>query len=128
MPNRFIGVVGDHSGDLPVENIALSRDKKFLASCSHDQKIKFWNVEPVAKETVNAKEKAKRGDRNKFLKSSNKSDFFSGLMDDAGPSTSSGVTDDHNDGDDDDDDEWESDSDFESGNELENENDNSGKT
>lgn len=43
LPNRFVGVVGEH-GEFPIEQIRLSPDKNILASCSHDQKIKFWDV------------------------------------------------------------------------------------
>jgi WD40 repeat protein len=43
LPNRFLGVVGEH-GEFPIEQIHLSPDRNLLASCSHDQKIKFWDV------------------------------------------------------------------------------------
>eukprot|EP01114_Cavostelium_apophysatum_P019492 TRINITY_DN6300_c0_g1_i2.p1 TRINITY_DN6300_c0_g1~~TRINITY_DN6300_c0_g1_i2.p1 ORF type:complete len:396 (-),score=111.35 TRINITY_DN6300_c0_g1_i2:82-1269(-) len=43
-PNKFIGVIGDHQ-DFPVEHMKLSRDKRFLASTSHEDVVKFWNVE-----------------------------------------------------------------------------------
>ena len=42
-PNKLLGVIGDHEG-FPVERIALSHDKSFLASCSHDSTVKFWDV------------------------------------------------------------------------------------
>ena len=43
LPNRFLETVGEHS-DFPIDRIRLSRDGCLLASCSHDQKIKFWGV------------------------------------------------------------------------------------
>ena len=43
LPNRFVGTVGEHE-DFPVERMRLSRDGDILASCSHDQSIKFWDV------------------------------------------------------------------------------------
>lgn len=43
LPNRFVGTVGEHD-DFPVERMRLSRDGDILASCSHDQSIKFWDV------------------------------------------------------------------------------------
>ena len=42
-PNKFIGILGDHD-DMPIERLAFSRDKKWLASCSHDSSVKFWNA------------------------------------------------------------------------------------
>ena len=42
-PNQFLGVIGEHE-DFPIERLAYSRDKKYLASCSHDNTVKFWNV------------------------------------------------------------------------------------
>ena len=36
-------MVGEH-GEFPVEQIRLSPGRNLLASCSHDQKIKFWDV------------------------------------------------------------------------------------
>lgn len=42
-PNSFLGVVGFHE-DFPIEKLCLSRDGNLLASISHDQSIKFWNI------------------------------------------------------------------------------------
>ena len=42
-PNKLLGVIGEHDG-YPVEHIALSHDRAFLSSCSHDNTVKFWNV------------------------------------------------------------------------------------
>lgn len=43
LPNRFVGTVGEHK-DFPVERMRISRDGNTLASCSHDQSVKFWDV------------------------------------------------------------------------------------
>ena len=40
---RLVGVVGEH-GDFPIEAIRRSHDEKFMASCSHDQTVKFWDI------------------------------------------------------------------------------------
>ena len=39
-----MGIVGEHA-DFPIERIKLAPNHKYLASCSHDDLIKFWNVE-----------------------------------------------------------------------------------
>jgi len=43
-PNKLLGVVGEHA-DFPIERIKLCPNNKYLASCSHDDTVKFWNVE-----------------------------------------------------------------------------------
>lgn len=90
LPNRFLGIVGEHPGDFPVENLSLSRDKHWLASCSHDQKIKFWDVDSIKEETVDVRNKAKKGNKNKHLKSSDKGDFFADLAADDNSASTSG--------------------------------------
>lgn len=42
-PNKVLGVIGDHN-NFPVEGIKLSCDRNFLASFSHDEIVRFWNV------------------------------------------------------------------------------------
>lgn len=81
LPNRFLGVVGQHE-QFPVENLTLSRGRDLLASCSHDQKIKFWNVEHVDKEEVDTSKRAKKTNKTKVLnKAMAKNDFFADLAD-----------------------------------------------
>ncbi len=69
-PNKLLGVVGEHS-DFPVETVVLSHDRKvgacagcrararalsntracqYLVSASHDNKVKFWNIEYLFEE------------------------------------------------------------------------------
>jgi WD40 repeat protein len=43
MPNKLLGLVGEH-GDFPIEAISMSFNKGLLASASHDNRIKFWNI------------------------------------------------------------------------------------
>ncbi|RKP04399.1 hypothetical protein THASP1DRAFT_33842, partial [Thamnocephalis sphaerospora] len=44
LPNKFIGCIGEH-GTFPIERIKLTHDRQFLGSCSHDQTIRFWDVQ-----------------------------------------------------------------------------------
>ncbi|XP_034149178.1 WD repeat-containing protein 55 isoform X1 [Esox lucius] len=83
LPNRVLGCIGQHVGE-PIEQIACSRDSHFLASCAHDQMIKFWDISSLREMTVSDYRKRKKKDGN--LKSLSKKaygggdDFFSGLM------------------------------------------------
>lgn len=43
MPNSLLGVVGSHE-EYPIERLALSGEGDLLASVSHDQTVKFWNI------------------------------------------------------------------------------------
>mmetsp|Transcript_25549 Transcript_25549/g.71456 ORF Transcript_25549/g.71456 Transcript_25549/m.71456 type:complete len:381 (+) Transcript_25549:169-1311(+) len=43
LPNKLLGVVGEHA-DYPVECVALSGDRKLLASASHDNTVKIWDI------------------------------------------------------------------------------------
>mmetsp|Transcript_22496 Transcript_22496/g.47636 ORF Transcript_22496/g.47636 Transcript_22496/m.47636 type:complete len:403 (+) Transcript_22496:14-1222(+) len=43
-PNKVLGLVGDHE-DLPVEELAIDSGKTTLASCSHDNTVRLWDVE-----------------------------------------------------------------------------------
>ncbi|NXJ84398.1 WDR55 protein, partial [Trogon melanurus] len=43
LPNRVLGCVGQHLGE-PIEQLAVASDGRLLASCAHDQKVKFWDV------------------------------------------------------------------------------------
>ncbi|XP_028401663.1 WD repeat-containing protein 55-like [Dendronephthya gigantea] len=74
LPNRFVGVVGEH-GEFPIEQISLSPDKNILASCSHDQKIKFWDVKHF-KEMTSSEDIPKT---TKSKKSSETENFFEDL-------------------------------------------------
>ena len=79
LPNQFVGVVGEHK-DFPVENLSISHCKKLLASCSHDQTVKFWNIEDIEKEEIETRKRKKTMGKNnkpKMLnKAAKKDDFF----------------------------------------------------
>lgn len=82
LPNRFLGVIGEHDG-FPVENMSLSHCKTFLASCSHDQTLRFWNVSGVENEKIDISKKAKHTNKPKILNKAlaAQEDFFSDLVD-----------------------------------------------
>ncbi|KAF2898961.1 hypothetical protein ILUMI_07222 [Ignelater luminosus] len=42
-PHRHLGIAGQH--DLSVEKVDICNTGKFIASCSHNNDIKFWNIE-----------------------------------------------------------------------------------
>jgi WD40 repeat protein len=50
-PNRILGALGEHveaAGEaFPIEEVALSPDRKLVASCSHDLHVKFWSTDNV---------------------------------------------------------------------------------
>ena len=84
LPNRFIGVIGEHEFD--VEGMTLTHDRSLLASCSHDQVIKFWDVSNIGSVKVNVKKKAKKANKTKRIGTAKKkNDFFAGLADMDGP-------------------------------------------
>ncbi|XP_076330623.1 WD repeat-containing protein 55 [Tachypleus tridentatus] len=80
LPNRFLGIVGNHD-EFPVENMSLSKDGKLLASCSHDQKIKFWNISCLDDIEEDPNVKPKHKNKKKKLASTRQADFFAGLAD-----------------------------------------------
>ncbi|XP_075458081.1 LOW QUALITY PROTEIN: WD repeat-containing protein 55 [Ascaphus truei] len=59
LPNRVVGSVGQHPGE-PIENLAKSRDGRLLASCAHDQKVKFWDVSSLSSMVVDDYRKRKK--------------------------------------------------------------------
>ncbi|KAG9490932.1 hypothetical protein GDO78_006320 [Eleutherodactylus coqui] len=84
LPNRVIGTVGQHPGE-PIEQLAKSRDGRFLASCAHDQKVKFWDVSNIGSIIVDVYRKRKK---NRQLQALSKKafggadDFFADLKED----------------------------------------------
>ncbi|XP_077254702.1 WD repeat-containing protein 55 homolog isoform X1 [Temnothorax americanus] len=80
-PHRQLGIVGQHN--FSVETLDISNDGTLIASSSHDNDIKFWNVRYF--ETLNVAE-PKKGGKRKWLEHNlpssqvnNRSDFFSEL-------------------------------------------------
>ncbi|KAI8871639.1 WD40 repeat-like protein [Ramicandelaber brevisporus] len=43
LPNKLLGVIGEH-GDFPIEQLRIDHSRKVLASCSHDNTVRFWNI------------------------------------------------------------------------------------
>lgn len=79
-PHRHLGVIGQHP--FAVESLDISGDGRLIASCSHDQTVKFWNIKYLADVQVNGKVKADKTKRAHNLPSSrfnNPGDFFQGL-------------------------------------------------
>ncbi|XP_050675855.1 WD repeat-containing protein 55 homolog isoform X2 [Leptidea sinapis] len=82
-PQRQLGIVGQHN--LPVECLDISHDGQFIASSSHDNDLKFWNISYFESIdtliNVNEKQNKKKDLRNNLPSSTvkNASDFFSGL-------------------------------------------------
>ncbi|XP_050949524.1 WD repeat-containing protein 55 [Labeo rohita] len=84
LPNRVLGSVGQHVG-MSIEEIAQSRDTRFLASCAHDELIKFWDISSLPDMKVNDYRRRKKTDR-RLKALSNKAfdtgqNFFAGLVD-----------------------------------------------
>ena len=88
LPNRIIGTVGEHRG-FPIEALSLSHCGHWLASCSHDQLVKFCDVREVLAQKVNGHKRLRRTEQRKVLSSkvAAELDFFGDL--DAGRGTSS---------------------------------------
>ena len=90
-PHRFLGVVGSHR--FAVEHLDISTCGQYLASSSHDGRVRFWNIgyfedpdvmaESTVKKSVRNKKRSQRKDKlGHQLPSSkkrNKGDFFAGL-------------------------------------------------
>ena len=81
LPNRFLGVVGEHKFD--VEEMAVSYDRNLLLSCSHDQCVKFWSVTDIHKEKIQPHKKARHATKSKRLGTTKKNNFFAGLEEDS---------------------------------------------
>jgi len=85
LPNKFLGVVGEHE-EFPIEGLDVSRDMNLLASCSHDNTVKFWNISYFWEEDAGEDEKDLKMDMEEKLESTkipkattNMMQFFSDL-------------------------------------------------
>ena len=66
-PHQFLGVVGEHE-DFLIESMSLSCCGKLLATSSHDDVVKFWNVDSnniskLSKQRGKRKAKTKKGEK-----------------------------------------------------------------
>lgn len=43
LPNRVLAVIGEHEG-FDIERVRITHDRRFVASASHDQSIRFWSL------------------------------------------------------------------------------------
>lgn len=85
LPNRVIGSVGQHLGE-PIEQLAKSHTGQLLASCGHDQKVKFWDISSLCSMVVDDYRKRKKSGQLKALSSKasgSREDFFADLREEA---------------------------------------------
>ncbi|XP_065059296.1 WD repeat-containing protein 55-like [Rhopilema esculentum] len=76
-PNYFISEIGKH-GNLPIERLQISPDGDIVASCSHDNVIKFWDISCLHEhEPITGKAKTKK--RKNEISASRAKDFFADL-------------------------------------------------
>ncbi|CAH1957467.1 unnamed protein product [Acanthoscelides obtectus] len=82
-PHRHLGIAGQHN--LSVENVDICNTGKFIASSSHDNDIRFWNIE-YFEDFEKVSQKHNKHNTRKELRNNlpssmmkNSSDFFSGL-------------------------------------------------
>jgi len=100
-PHRFLGVIGHHEDEFPVEKLDVNTTGELVASISHDQRVKFWNVSYLEEMDYNKQKKPgilpKTAVRSKSKKQlhlreaehqlpsssrGNKKEFFSGFKED----------------------------------------------
>lgn len=86
LPSRVIGSIGQHVGE-PIEQLATCHTGSFLASCSHDQKVKFWDISSLSSVVVDdyRKRKKKSGQLKSLTRKAFGSgeDFFADLREEA---------------------------------------------
>lgn len=61
LPNRIIQPIAEHS-EYPIESLALSHDRKFLGSISHDSMLKLWDLDDILKGSGNNLSQADEAD------------------------------------------------------------------
>jgi len=100
-PHRFLGVIGHHEDEFPIERLDVNTTGEIVASVSHDNRVKFWNVTYLEEMDYNKQKKPgvlpKTAIRSKSKKlqllkeaehqlpsssRGNKKEFFSGFKDD----------------------------------------------
>lgn len=80
-PHYNLGIVGQH--DFSIETLDISNNGTLIASSSHNNDIKFWNVQYF--ETLNVNESVKGGKKKQLMHNlpssqiKNRSDFFAEL-------------------------------------------------
>jgi hypothetical protein len=61
LPNKLLGVVGEHA-DMPLERLALSGDHRVLASTSHDNAVKLWDLSCLHDDSGDEEEEPEAGE------------------------------------------------------------------
>ncbi|XP_071614974.1 WD repeat-containing protein 55 [Heliangelus exortis] len=93
LPNRVLGCVGQHLGE-PIEQLAVAPGGQLLASCAHDQKVKFWDISSLPGLVVDDyRKKKKKGGPLRALSSKavgSGEDFFADLREEAEPEAAAG--------------------------------------
>ncbi|KAM6055293.1 WD repeat-containing protein 55 isoform 1-T1 [Theristicus caerulescens] len=93
LPNRVLGCVGQHLGE-PIEQLAVAPGGQLLASCAHDQKVKFWDVSALGGLVVDDyRKKKKKGGPLRALSGKavgSGEDFFADLRDGDEPEAAAG--------------------------------------
>uniref|UniRef100_A0A8C3SYV1 WD repeat-containing protein 55 n=1 Tax=Chelydra serpentina TaxID=8475 RepID=A0A8C3SYV1_CHESE len=85
LPNQVIGSVGQHLGE-PIEQLAKSHTGQLLASCGHDQKVKFWDISLLCSVVVDDYRKRKKSGQLKSLSRKalgGREDFFADMREEA---------------------------------------------
>lgn len=95
-----MGIIGNHE-DFPIQHLTMSSDKKVVASISHDECVKFWNVEGLEHKSIDPSSKSKsKVLKNKKLTVKGKSEnFFADLIDEKESKDGDGDSDDDSDSD-----------------------------
>ncbi|KAL6771918.1 hypothetical protein ACKKBG_A28285 [Auxenochlorella protothecoides x Auxenochlorella symbiontica] len=65
-PNKLVGVLGEHA-DYPIERLALRSDGQMLASASHDQTVKLWDLADEEESEEEGGKKEEEGAMSKCL-------------------------------------------------------------
>ncbi|KAK4814745.1 hypothetical protein QYF61_026722 [Mycteria americana] len=93
LPNRVLGCVGQHLGE-PIEQLAVAPGGQLLASCAHDQKVKFWDISALGGLVVDDyRKKKKKGGPLRALSSKavgSGEEFFADLRDETEPEAAAG--------------------------------------
>lgn len=57
-PHRFVGIIGEHR-DFGVSCLVKSRDGKYIASCSMDGLVRFWNIDYLYRKKINPRQRVR---------------------------------------------------------------------
>ena len=63
-PNKMVGVLGEH-GEFDIERLAASKDMQLLASASHDNTVKIWDLSILVDDDEDIEEIAEEEEKKK---------------------------------------------------------------